>query len=37
MDPLSFSAAIELDDADFQEIDSAVLPSVRAEVTICLE
>jgi hypothetical protein len=37
MDPLSFSAAIELNDTDFQEIDSALLPSVRAEVTICLE
>jgi hypothetical protein len=37
MDPLGFSAPIELKDADFQEIDSALLPSVRAEVTICLE
>ena len=37
MDPLSFSAAIVLDDADFQEIDSALLPSVRAEVMIRLE
>ena len=37
MDPLSFSAAIELSDADFQEIDNALLPSMRGEVTICLD
>lgn len=37
MDPLSFSTGIELNDADFQNIDSALLPSVRGEVTICLE
>jgi hypothetical protein len=37
MDPLGFSAGIELSDADFQDIDSALLPSVRGEVTICLE
>ncbi|QPF87362.1 hypothetical protein IC762_14165 [Bradyrhizobium genosp. L] len=37
MDPLSFSAGIELNDADFQDIDSALLPSVRGEVTIRLE
>jgi hypothetical protein len=36
MDPLSFSAVIELKDGDFQEIDIALLPSVRAEVTVCL-
>lgn len=37
MDPFSFSAAIELNDSNFREIDGAVLPSVRGEVTICLE
>jgi len=37
MDPFSFSAAIEFSDAEFQAIDNALLPSVRAELTICLE
>jgi hypothetical protein len=37
MDALSFSAAIELSESDFQEIDSVMIPSVRAEVTICLD
>ena len=37
MDALSFSGPIELSDRDFGEIDSVLLPSVRAEATICLE
>jgi hypothetical protein len=37
MDALTFSAPIELTEADFREIDNALLPSVRAEATICLE
>ena len=37
MDPFSFSVGIELSDADFQAIDCALLPTVRGEVTICLE
>jgi len=37
MDALSFSTAVEMSDADFEEIDNVVLPSVRAEVTIFLE
>jgi hypothetical protein len=37
MDALTFSGPIELTDEDFAQIDSALLPSVRAEVTICLE
>jgi hypothetical protein len=37
MDALSFSAAIELSEADFQRLDAVVLPSVCAEVTICLD
>jgi hypothetical protein len=37
MDPLSHSAAIELNETDFQDIDNALLPSVRGEVTICLD
>jgi hypothetical protein len=37
MDALTFSMLIELSDRDFAELDSAVLPSVRAEATICLE
>jgi hypothetical protein len=37
MDALSFSAPIELSDDDFGKIDCALLPSVRAEATICLE
>jgi len=37
MDALTFSAPIELTDRDFAEIDCALLPSVRAEATICLE
>jgi hypothetical protein len=37
MDPLTISLPIELGDREFEEIDSAWLPSVRAEATICLE
>jgi hypothetical protein len=37
MDALSFSGPIALSDGDFGDIDSALLPSVRAEATICLE
>jgi hypothetical protein len=37
MDALTFSAPIELTDREFAELDSALLPSVRAEATICLE
>jgi hypothetical protein len=37
MDALTFSVPIELTDNDFEQIDSALLPSVRAEATICLE
>jgi hypothetical protein len=37
MDALMFSAPIELTDRDFAELESALLPSVRAEATICLE
>jgi hypothetical protein len=37
MDVLTFSAPIALTDGDFEQIDSAWLPSVRAEATICLE
>lgn len=37
MDALTFSAPIEMTDRDFADIDSAWLPSVRAEATICLE
>jgi hypothetical protein len=37
MDALTFSMPIELTDRDFAELDSALLPSVRAEATICLE
>ncbi len=37
MDALSFSASIALTDREFEQIDSALLPSVRAEATICLE
>jgi len=37
MDALTFSAPIALTDRDFEQIDSAWLPSVRAEATICLE
>jgi hypothetical protein len=37
MDALTFSTPIELADRDFAEIDSVLLPSVRAEATICLE
>ena len=37
MDPLTFSTAVELTDRDFQELDSALLPSIRAEATIYLE
>ncbi len=37
MDALTFSTPIELSDRDFAELDSALLPSVRAEATICLE
>jgi hypothetical protein len=37
MDALTFSAPITLTDREFEQIDSALLPSVRAEATICLE
>jgi len=37
MDALTFSAPIALADGDFEQIDSAWLPSVRAEAAICLE
>ncbi len=37
MDALTFSAPIAITDGDFEKIDSAFLPSVRAEATICLE
>lgn len=37
MDALSFSAPIALTDREFEQIDSALLPSIRAEATICLE
>ena len=37
MDALTFSAPIAITDGDFEQIDSALLPSVRAEATICLE
>lgn len=37
MDALTFSTPIELTDRDFTDIDSALLPSVRAEASICLE
>ena len=37
MDPLSFSGVIDLTETDFQNLDSAFLPAVRAEATICLE
>jgi len=37
MDALTFSAPIAITDSDFEQIDSALLPSVRAEATICLE
>jgi hypothetical protein len=37
MDALTFSVPITLADGDFEQIDSAWLPSVRAEATICLE
>ena len=37
MDALTFSVPIAITDGDFEQIDSALLPSVRAEATICLE
>jgi len=37
MDALTFSAPIAITDTDFEQIDSALLPSVRAAATICLE
>ena len=37
MDALSFSAPIALTDRQFEQIDSALLPSISAEATICLE
>jgi hypothetical protein len=37
MDALTFSNGIALTESDFRKIDSAFLPSVRAEATICLE
>jgi len=36
-DPLTFACPIDLTEADFQNLDSVFLPSVRAEATICLE
>jgi hypothetical protein len=36
-DPLTFSGSIDLSEAGFQSLDSVLLPSVRAEATICLE
>ncbi len=36
-DPLTYSASIDLSEAEFQGLDSVLLPSVRAEATICLE
>jgi hypothetical protein len=37
MDALTFSNVIDLTESDFQNLDGAFLPSVRAEATICLE
>jgi hypothetical protein len=37
MDALTFSVPIAISNGDFELIDSALLPSVRAEATICLE
>jgi hypothetical protein len=37
MDALTFSVPIAMSNRDFEQIDSAFLPSVRAEATICLE
>jgi len=37
MDALTFAGAIELTESDFLNLDSAFLPPVRAEATICLE
>jgi hypothetical protein len=36
-DPLTYSAPIDLSEAEFQGLDNVLLPSVRAEATICLE
>jgi hypothetical protein len=36
-DALTFACPIDLTEADFQALDSALLPSVRAKATICLE
>jgi hypothetical protein len=37
MDPLTFSAPVDLGESDFQDLDSAFLPSICAEATICPE
>ena len=37
MDALTFSTPLDLTDDDFRQLDSVLLPPVRAEVTICLE
>ena len=37
MDALTFSVPIAMTDNDYRAIDGAVLPSVRASATICLE
>jgi hypothetical protein len=35
-DPLTYSRSIDLSEAGFQSLDNVLLPSVRAEATICL-
>ena len=35
-DPLTYSGPIDLSEAGFHSLDSVLLPSVRAEATICL-
>ncbi|MES5487974.1 hypothetical protein QMZ05_34985 [Bradyrhizobium sp. INPA03-11B] len=37
MDALTFSIALALTDEEFGLLDSVLLPSARAEVTVCLE
>jgi hypothetical protein len=37
MDALTFAAPMTLTDSEYRAIDSALLPSVRASATICLE
>jgi hypothetical protein len=36
MDPLTYSAPLDMSDADFAALDHVHLPSVRGEATICL-